>query len=42
MQDYRGGVRSGRGLGIMPEIADGMSDDEMRELAHYFAVQTGH
>ena len=42
MQDYKGGVRSGRGLGVMPEIADGMSDAEMRELAHYFAVQTGH
>jgi cytochrome c553 len=42
MQDYKSGARNGRGLGVMPEIADGMSDAEMRELAHYFAVQTGH
>jgi cytochrome c553 len=42
MQDYKSGARSGRGLGVMPEIADGMSDAEMRELAHYFSVQTGH
>jgi cytochrome c553 len=42
MQDYRSGARNGRGLGVMPEVADGMSDAEMRELAHYFAVQAGH
>ena len=42
MQDYKSGARNGRGLGVMPEIADGMSDAEMRELAHYFAVQIGH
>ena len=42
MQDYKNGARNGRGLGIMPELADGMSDAEMLELAHYFAVQTGH
>ncbi len=42
MQDYKSGARSGRGLGVMPEIADGMSADEMRILGHYFAVKTGH
>ena len=42
MQDYKSGARSGRGLGVMPEIADGMSDAEMSELAHYFSVQAGH
>ena len=36
MQDYKSGLRNGRGLGVMPEVAYGMSDAEMRELAHYF------
>jgi len=42
MQDYKSGARNGRGLGVMPEIADGMSADEMRDLGHYFMVKTGH
>ena len=42
MQDYKIGARNGRGLGVMPEIADGMTDEEMRNLGHYFAVKTGH
>ena len=42
MHDYRDNLRFGRGLGAMNEIAYGMSDAEMRELAHYFAVQPGH
>jgi cytochrome c553 len=42
LQDYKNGLRSGRGLGVMPEVAYSLSDAEMRELAHYFAVQPGH
>jgi cytochrome c553 len=42
MQDYRNGVRSGRGLGVMSEITYSLTDDQIRDLAHYFAVQTGH
>ena len=42
LEDYKNGLRSGRGLGVMPEVAYGLSEDEMHELAHYFAVKTGH
>ena len=42
MRDYKDSLRFGRGLGAMNEVANGMSDAEMRELAHYFAVQPGH
>ncbi len=42
LRDYRDSLRFGRGLGAMNEVAYGMSDAEMRELAHYFAVQPGH
>jgi cytochrome c553 len=42
LEDYKNGLRSGRGLGVMPEVAYGLSENEMRELAHYFSVKTGH
>ena len=42
MHDYKDSLRTGRGLGAMNEVADSLSDAEMRELAHYFAVQPGH
>jgi cytochrome c553 len=42
MDDYKAGVRTGRGLGVMSEVADGLSDTEIGELSHYFSVQSGH
>jgi cytochrome c553 len=42
LHDYKDNLRFGRGLGAMNEIAVSLSDAEIRDLAHYFSVQTGH
>jgi len=42
LHDYQHGARRGRGNVIMPEIAYSMSEDDIREVAHFMSVQPAH
>jgi cytochrome c553 len=37
LNDYKTGVRRGRGIAAMPEITFGLSEEDIKALAHYLS-----